>query len=113
MSESEITRTPRAPYYAVIFTSIRTEGDNGYDAMSDKMFAMASQMEGFIGAESVRHPDGFGMTVCYWQTLEGIKRWKQDAEHQLAQQMGRDKWYRQYKTRICLVQEDYGTDLFD
>jgi heme-degrading monooxygenase HmoA len=113
MPESEIAKTPRAPYYAVIFTSIRTEGDNGYDEMADRMFALASEQEGFIGAESVRRDDGFGMTVCYWRTLEGIKRWKQDAEHQLAQQLGRERWYRQYRTRICKVEEEYGTGLFD
>jgi heme-degrading monooxygenase HmoA len=113
MSASEITRTPKPPYYAVIFTSMRTEGDNGYEEMAEKMFALASQQEGFIGAESVRSEDGYGMTVCYWQTLEGIKRWKLDAQHQLAQQMGRERWYRHYRTRICKVEEDYGTDLAD
>ena len=113
MPENEISRTPRPPYYAVIFSSVRTPGDGGYGEMAERMFALASEQEGFLGAEGVRAEDGFGVTICYWETLEGIKRWKQVTEHLLAQQMGREKWYQQYKTRICKVERDYGYGLDD
>jgi heme-degrading monooxygenase HmoA len=113
MTEQEIARTPAPPYYAVIFTSLRTEGDRGYDSMAEKMFALASRQQGFLGAEGVRSPDGFGVTICYWETLEGIKRWKQEIAHLEAQQQGREKWYSQYKTRICRVESDYGFDKSD
>lgn len=111
MSENRIAETPRPPYYAVIFTSLRTEGDNGYGEMAERMFALVSEREGFLGMESVRGADGFGMTVCYWQTLEGIKRWKQEAEHQAAQALGQEQWYKNYWARICKVEEDYGMSL--
>lgn len=110
MSEQEIARTPEPPYYAVIFTSVRTGGDRGYGEMAEKMFALAAKQPGFLGAEGVRAEDGFGVTICYWESLEGIKRWKQDVEHLEAQQQGREKWYRQYKARICRVERDYGFD---
>jgi heme-degrading monooxygenase HmoA len=105
---NEIARTPAPPYYAVIFTSMRTEGDNGYAGMADRMFELVTKREGFLGMESVRREDGFGMTVCYWRSLEDIKRWKQESEHQLAQRLGREQWYLNYRTRICKVEEEYG-----
>ncbi len=55
--------------------------------------------------ESAR--EDLGITVSYWESLEAIKNWKQQSEHLLAQQRGRDYWYSAYKTRICKVERDY------
>ena len=38
-----IAQTPTSPYFAVIFTSIRTEGDHGYAEMADHMVELAGQ----------------------------------------------------------------------
>lgn len=100
-----LAQTPRPPYYAVIFTSLRTEGDAGYAAMADAMAALAAQQPGFLGIESAR--EGLGITVSYWESLEAIAAWKQEAAHLVAQQLGRDLWYRAFKTRICRVERDY------
>ena len=103
-----IAATPPAPYYAVIFTSLRTEGDKGYGDMADRMVELAAQQPGFLGVESAR--EGLGITVSYWQDLASIKAWKMNAEHLVAQQTGRSDWYTQYKTRIAKVERDYGFD---
>lgn len=100
-----IAKTPAAPYYAVIFTSIRTPGDDGYADMADAMVAAASAQPGFLGVESAR--EALGITVSYWDSLQSIAAWKQDSEHLMAQRMGREKWYASYKTRICRVERDY------
>lgn len=101
-----IASTPEPPYYAVIFTSIRTEGDDGYAAMADEMDQLAKQQEGYLGIESARNETG--ITVSYWQSLEAIKNWKANTNHLLAQKYGREKWYATYKVRICKVERDYG-----
>ncbi len=101
-----IASTPDTPYYAVIFTSIRTEGDEGYGNMADAMVELAAKQPGFLGVESAR--EDIGITVSYWQSLEAIAAWKQNAAHLMAQKLGRDKWYESYKTRICKVERDYG-----
>ncbi len=99
-------RTPTPPYYAVIFTSLRTPGDDGYAAMAGRMVALAAQQPGFLGVESAR--DGLGITVSYWADLESIAAWKANAEHLLAQRLGHEKWYAGFKTRIARVERDYG-----
>ncbi|MBB5403094.1 MULTISPECIES: antibiotic biosynthesis monooxygenase family protein [Paraburkholderia] len=100
-----IAKTRATPYYAVIFTSIRTPGDNGYGDMADAMVKAAARQPGFLGVESAR--EELGITVSYWDSLESIAAWKQDSMHLVAQQAGREKWYESYKTRICLVERDY------
>ncbi len=100
-----IVNTPKPPYYAVIFTSLRTEVEEGYHEMAELMVKLAAEQPGYLGAESAR--EDIGITVSYWQSLEAIKTWKHQAEHLTAQQYGREKWYTHYKTRICFVERDY------
>jgi heme-degrading monooxygenase HmoA len=103
---TEIAETPKPPYYAVIFTSILTEGDNGYNVMAGRMMELAAQQPGFLGVESVRQD--IGITVSYWSSLEAISRWKQNSEHLVAQEYGRSQWYANFRIRISKVERDYG-----
>lgn len=103
--EGLIAQTPQPPYYAVIFTSVRTAVEEGYGDMAVEMVELARQQEGFLGVESARN--NVGITVSYWQSVEAIKNWKANARHLFAQQQGRDKWYLNYKVRICRVEHDY------
>jgi heme-degrading monooxygenase HmoA len=106
---SPFAHTPEPPYYAVIFSSRRTrDDDDGYGLMAQRMVDLAAQQQGFLGAESTRGEDGFGITVSYWSTAESIARWKQDAEHLVAQQLGKDAWYEHYELRVARVERAYG-----
>ncbi len=100
-----IANTPKPPYYAVIFSSIRTAVADGYSEMADKMVELAKQQEGFLGIECARNE--LGITVSYWKDLESIKKWKNNAEHLIAQEKGRDIWYSSFKTRIAKIESDY------
>jgi len=100
-----IAKTPPTPYYAVIFTSTRTAGDNGYGKMAEAMEKLAADQPGFLGIESAR--DGLGIMVSYWDSLESIAAWKANARHLVAQQRGRDMWYEEFKVRVCRVERDY------
>ena len=100
-------RTPEPPYYAVIFTSTRTEGDDGYGATADRMVELAAQQPGFLGVESARGDDGLGITVSYWESEESIANWKRDAEHTVARNTGREKWYEEFFTRVAKVERAY------
>lgn len=93
------------PYYAVIFTSTRTKGDNGYTEMASKMEELAKQQPGYLGIESAR--DEIGITVSYWESLEAIANWKANTDHVMAQKKGMKDWYMWYKVRICLVEREY------
>jgi heme-degrading monooxygenase HmoA len=100
-------KTPDPPYYAVIFPSRRTEGDNGYGRMAEIMVELAAHQAGFLGIESARGDDGFGITVSYWASAEAIAAWKADVEHLAAQQMGKRVWYEHYEIRVAKVERAY------
>lgn len=108
MTHPPFAALPEPPYYAVIFSSLRTPGDSGYAHMAERMVELAVQQPGFLGVESVRGGDGFGITVSYWTTLEAIAHWRADAEHQVAQETGKAQWYQHYELRVALVEKAYG-----
>lgn len=96
---------PQPPYFAVIFTSLRHEvSGDGYGATAERMEALARRQPGFLGIESARGADGLGITVSYWATMDDLTAWGRNAEHLLAQQLGRDQWYKWYALRICRVE---------
>jgi len=101
-----IARTPEPPYYAVIFTSIRTDDDSGYSEAAKRMAELAAVQPGFLGFETARNE--IGITVSYWDNLESIRSWKNNTEHLLVQQKGKNSFYKSYKTRVCKVERDYG-----
>ncbi|SFM13874.1 antibiotic biosynthesis monooxygenase family protein [Shimia aestuarii] len=98
---------PEPPYYAVIFTAQRREGDQGYGAMADRMVELAAGQPGYIGIESTRDADGLGITVSYWQDEAALKAWKQVSEHLLAQKLGKTRWYEHYTLRVAKVERAY------
>lgn len=102
-----IASTPPPPYTAVIFTSRRTDGDNGYSRMSERMLELAAQQPGFLGVESAR--DDLGITVSYWVDDAAAAAWKQVAEHLVAQERGRALWYADYYVRVATVTRAYGS----
>ncbi len=105
-----LARLPAPPYHAVIFTSQRTDGDAGYEAMAARMVELGAQQPGFLGLDSVRGPDGRGITVSYWRDEAAIRAWKQQTEHQQAQRGGRQTWYQDYSVRIAKVERAYGKE---
>ena len=104
-----IAQTPNPPYYAVIFTSVRTDGDNGYAEMASRMVELAQLQDGFLGVESARNE--VGITVSYWRDLEAIRKWKEHSEHVIAREKGMTEWYQSFKTRIARVDRDYGAGI--
>ena len=107
-----IAQTPKPPYWAVIFSSERTEGDNGYGAMAEAMEALAAEQPGYLGFESARD-SGLGLAVAYFKDLESIAAWKANRSHAAAQAKGRESWYSAYTVRVARVERAYGFERDD
>lgn len=99
-----IAKTPNVPYYAVIFTTVRSETDEGYAEMAEKMLNLARLQKGFLGEESARNE--VGITISYWESLDDIRLWRENSEHKFAQQLGKERWYKSYKLRVAKVERD-------
>lgn len=100
-----VSKTPKAPYYAVIFTSIRTTGDNGYGELAEKMAQLSAEQDGFLGMEHAAS-DGLSITICYWDSLDAIAKWRENSEHKVAQMKGYETFYQSFATRICKVERN-------
>ena len=96
--------------YAVIFSSqLRGKApDEAYEDTATRMMELASKQAGFLGIDSARGADGFGITVSYWEDEDAIRLWKQDVEHKAAQESGIQAWYREYRVRVSKVERAYG-----
>ena len=113
MSDSAFATTPAPPYYAVIFASRRRgldeeRGDHGYGVTADRMVELAAQQPGYLGVETCRDAEGFGITVSYWESEQAIAAWRAHAEHTLARERGRRDWYEHYELRVARVERAYG-----
>lgn len=109
MAGNAPAKLPKPPYYAVLFPNQRrADGDKGYAAMADRMVELASTMPGFLGIESVRGADGFGITISYWRDEAAIRNWRENAEHAEARRRGRAEWYADFELRVAKVERAYG-----
>ncbi|EJC80073.1 putative enzyme involved in biosynthesis of extracellular polysaccharides [Rhizobium leguminosarum bv. trifolii WSM2297] len=106
-----ISSLPEPPYYMVSFTSQRTDIADGYGEMGYAMTELASRQPGYLGFESARGADGFGILISYWKDEGSIRNWKSVVDHVEAQRRGRQDWYSRYEIRVALVQRAYGFDI--
>lgn len=114
MSDQTVAPVPpfEPPYYAVVFSSVRTDADDGqddgYDTTGARMDELVASVPGFLGMDSARTPGGLGITVGYFRDEEAIKRWRGDAEHRTAQKRGRGEWYEKYVVHVAKVERSHG-----
>lgn len=102
--------TPAPPYYAVIFSSQRNTPDAaGYAEAARRMIELAARQPGFLGVESARGDDGFGITVSYWRDEAAITAWKRHAEHSVIRERGRNQWYDHFDVRVAKVERAYAS----
>jgi heme-degrading monooxygenase HmoA len=93
----------------VIVSSQRTDLDEaGYADAALAMETLAAEQPGYLGIESARGADGFGITVSYWRSEDDARAFKAVAEHLDAQRTGRERWYSSYDLRVAMVTRAYG-----
>ena len=108
MSEDGFAKTPKPPYYAVIFSSRRNgRGEADYNAAGERMFTLVQQQPGFLGVESTRDEHGFGITVAYFDNEENIARWRNHSEHAATRERGKREWYEHFEVRVAKVERAY------
>ena len=106
-----LAATPKPPYYAVIFSNVRTAGGEAdYAVAAARMMELAPDQPGFLGVESVRDATGCGITVSYWDSLDAIRRWRSHAEHVPVQAAGRERWYASYRLRVAKIEAETAFD---
>ena len=109
MHDPRFATLPEPPYFVVIFASLRNgEDEAGYADAATRMLALAATQTGYLGAESVRDADGFGLTLSYWDSEAAIVAWKHQADHAAVRAHGRSHWYHHFELRVAKVERAYG-----
>jgi len=94
--------------YAVIFRAEIAEADSDYVGTAARMRDLALGEYGCVEFTSCTE-GGQEIAISYWETLEQISRWKQNALHLEAQQKGRSRWYRSYTVEVVEILRSYGS----
>ena len=92
--------------YVVIFKAKIYEIDNEYVAIANKLRNKALSVFNCQNFEALCENQS-EIALSYWNTLEDIQAWYLDAEHQVAQQLGKEKWYRHFTVEVCEIQRTY------
>ncbi len=102
----QLARTPEPPYWAVVFSSTSSDDHDGYGETAQRMEELAAEQPGFLGFESASERDagGIGIAVSYWDSEEAIAAWRRHAEHTIARETGRERWYDGYELRVARVE---------
>ena len=93
----------------VLFRSrLAPEAGGDYAAMADEMLARARTMPGFVDFKHFRAEDGERISVIHWESQETLRTWAEDAQHRIAQRLGREKWYTDFRLEVAEVVRSYG-----
>ena len=103
---SRIARTPEPPYYAVIAPSALSEDTKGYPELGLRLIELARSVDGFLGIELCLDRS-FSLSVSYWRSLEAIETWRRNAQHLVAKDLGKKRFFASYLTRIARVEQVY------
>ncbi|MCZ0988232.1 antibiotic biosynthesis monooxygenase family protein [Streptomyces diastatochromogenes] len=103
------TPAPEPPYYAVVFTSTRTDLDpDGYTGTAGHLSDLVRHIPGFLGEDFAHTPGGLAISVAYFRDLAGIEEWRRHPEHLDAKRRGRERWYERYVIHIARVEHSHG-----
>lgn len=98
--------------YVVIFRAQAQQLDAEYSSMAGKLRQMALDHYGCLDFTAVSE-NGSEIALSYWPDEASIRNWKQASEHLLAQQFGRERWYRAYSVEVAHIGRRYAFNLND
>lgn len=95
--------------YAVIFKAQINKLDSNYSKTAQKMRQLAIEKYGCTDFTAVTEGSR-EIAISYWNNQDQILKWKQDAEHLVAQELGRTVWYKSYKVEVVKIIREYSNN---
>ncbi len=86
----------------VVFRSRLNPGvEAEYGPRASEILELAKRQPGFVSFQGFSSDDGERVAIVEFETIEHVEAWAQHAEHRVAQQQGRDRFYAEYSLQIC------------
>lgn len=96
---------------AIIFEVWPQDEDRSeYLDIAAELRPVLEELEGFISVErfqSITDP-GKLLSISFFENEEAVQRWRNIAEHRVAQSKGRSGIFKNYRLRVAGVMRDYG-----
>lgn len=92
--------------YVVIFRAKVRQTDDEYSQVATRMRELALGQFGCLEFAAVTEGSS-EIALSYWPSEAHIRAWKAHAEHVLAQELGRQRWYESYRVEVARVVRDY------
>jgi heme-degrading monooxygenase HmoA len=92
--------------FVVIFRATARHLDAEYSTTAARLRELALTRFGCL--EFVALTEGSQeVALSYWPDEASIRAWKQHADHLMAQQLGRERWYSSYRVEVAEIQRQY------
>ena len=92
--------------FAVIFRAKSGIQGAQYGETVERMRELAFEEYGCIDFVAVTEGEQ-EIAISYWESEEAIKLWKSNAEHTIAQELGKSKWYESYTVQVAEIKREY------
>jgi heme-degrading monooxygenase HmoA len=93
----------------VIFRAKIRHLDADYADVAARMRELALTQFGCLEFQAVSE-GADEVALSYWPDEASVLAWKSHAEHILAQQMGRQRWYQSYVVQVAHIGREYRFD---
>jgi heme-degrading monooxygenase HmoA len=88
-----------------VFRARRTEAGDGeeYYFQLQRMSELARKMPGYISHKPYVAEDGERLTLFEWESPETLRAWANHPEHVPVKELGRQRFYTEYRLQVCEV----------
>lgn len=92
----------------VIFrTRLRAGVEKEIEALGAQMYELASSMPGFISYREYGAADGESVAIVEFESPETLATWREHPEHKAAQELGRQRFFAEYRIQVCSPIREY------
>jgi len=85
----------------VFRSRLRAGKTTEYGAEVERMSALATTMPGYISHKGFTADDGERVTIVEFEHEEGMRAWRMNPEHRVAQRKAREVYYAEYNLQVC------------
>jgi len=86
---------------------LRPGVEREYGAHVSKLLEIAQRMPGFVAIKGYAAEDGEQLILVEFETVQDLAAWREHPEHLIAQELGRNKYYADYKVQVCNTVREY------
>lgn len=92
--------------YVVIFRAEVNRFDDEYSAMAERMRELAINEYGCLEFTACTEGNN-EIALSYWESTSEITAWRQNSEHLIAQELGKNRWYKSYSVQVVELIREY------